>query len=133
MSTIIRDAPFGQLVRYLSGNRLFQYPEERPDFILPKAYVDNAVRQKYLPGQGTEEKEPEKNVADLDNAESDSSSSSDSEIERVKSAASQIQRSHSYPGSPDQIQADIELALHKTVSKPIRPARTEDGTLVVDW
>lgn len=35
---IIHDAPFGQLVRWLSGNRLFLYPEERPDFVLPVVY-----------------------------------------------------------------------------------------------
>ncbi|WOO83639.1 Caffeine resistance protein 5 [Vanrija pseudolonga] len=34
----LREAPFGQLVRFLSRNRLFQYPEEKPGFVLPDEY-----------------------------------------------------------------------------------------------
>lgn len=132
MSDLIRDAPFGQLVRYLSGNRFFKYPEERPDFVLPEAYIDSAIREKYLPN-AAEEKAPSKNAKDIEHGTTDSSSSSDDEIVRVKSAASHIQRSHSNPASPDRIEADIELAMHKTVSKPIAPTRTQDGIVLVDW
>lgn len=43
----IRDTPFGQLVRWLSGNRLFLFPEERPGFIVPTTFfVDGAVESK---------------------------------------------------------------------------------------
>lgn len=138
MSELLRDAPFGQLVRYLSGNRLFQYSEEKPDFVLPEAYIDSAVREKYLPNSTEQsravlEKSPSKTEKDIENADPDSSSTSDDEIVRVKSASSHIQRSHSNPASPARIEADIELAMHKTVSKPIAPTRTADGTILVDW
>ena len=45
MSALIRDAPFGQIVRYITNNRVFQYPEERPDFQLPAAYALAETKQ----------------------------------------------------------------------------------------
>ncbi|RKL51803.1 Transporter mfs1 [Fusarium oxysporum f. sp. narcissi] len=34
----IRDAPLGQIIRFVTKNRLFKYPEEHPDFELPAAW-----------------------------------------------------------------------------------------------
>lgn len=39
MNELICEAPAGQLIRYLTGSRFLQYPEERDDFILPANYV----------------------------------------------------------------------------------------------
>ncbi|KAL1302463.1 hypothetical protein AAFC00_002855 [Neodothiora populina] len=39
MSDLIRDAPFGQLVRYITKNKYLRYPEERSDFELPSCYL----------------------------------------------------------------------------------------------
>ncbi|EMC96974.1 hypothetical protein BAUCODRAFT_32722 [Baudoinia panamericana UAMH 10762] len=36
---LVRDAPFGQLVRYVTGNKVFLYPEEKPDFQCPADYA----------------------------------------------------------------------------------------------
>jgi len=41
MFDILRDAPLGQIIRYITGNRLLLYPEERPDFEPPKSYTDS--------------------------------------------------------------------------------------------
>ena len=38
MADLIREAPFGQLMRLITGNRVFQYPEEKPDFQCPSSY-----------------------------------------------------------------------------------------------
>ena len=38
MSDMIRDAPLGQIIRWVTRNRLLQYPEERPDFQCPSVY-----------------------------------------------------------------------------------------------
>lgn len=46
---LIRDAPMGQLIRYITGNRVLLYPEERPDFRCPASYhpdtAEKAQRQ----------------------------------------------------------------------------------------
>jgi DHA1 family multidrug resistance protein-like MFS transporter len=39
MEETLRDSPIGQLTRFLSQNRLFQYPEEHSNFVLPEVYV----------------------------------------------------------------------------------------------
>jgi DHA1 family multidrug resistance protein-like MFS transporter len=38
MSDLIREAPLGQLLRYVTKNRLFPYPEEFPGFEIPETY-----------------------------------------------------------------------------------------------
>lgn len=48
---IVREAPFGQFVRYVSQNKYFQYPEEKPGFVLPTAYTDSL-------GAGNDSSEP---------------------------------------------------------------------------
>ncbi|KAF7189217.1 Caffeine resistance protein 5 [Pseudocercospora fuligena] len=39
MEALIRDAPLGQLIRYITKNRVLLYPEERPDFQCPMCYT----------------------------------------------------------------------------------------------
>ncbi|KAK4548435.1 hypothetical protein LTR36_009345 [Oleoguttula mirabilis] len=40
MADLIRDAPLGQLIRYLTGNKVLLYPEEKPDFQCPMCYAE---------------------------------------------------------------------------------------------
>ena len=42
LADFIRDTPFGQGVRWISGARLFKYPEEHPDFLLLHPYLKAA-------------------------------------------------------------------------------------------
>ncbi|CAG8977486.1 hypothetical protein HYALB_00009318 [Hymenoscyphus albidus] len=39
MTDLVREAPLGQAIRWITGNRLLQYPEERPGFELPTQYL----------------------------------------------------------------------------------------------
>jgi len=36
---MMRDAPFGQVMHYLSRGALFKYPEEMPDYVVPAKYL----------------------------------------------------------------------------------------------
>lgn len=49
---VVRDAPLGQLLRFCTNNRLFQYPEEHPDFKLPEAWI-YMMSDAELRGSGT--------------------------------------------------------------------------------
>lgn len=43
MSDLLRDAPVGQLIRWVTKNRVLQYPEEKPGFTCPTGYrAENA-------------------------------------------------------------------------------------------
>lgn len=48
MSEIIRDAPIGQIIRWITRNRVLRYPEEMPDFQLPEGYLEDHVSKKSL-------------------------------------------------------------------------------------
>lgn len=39
MLDIIREAPLGQVIRFISRNKFLRYPEQNPDFELPAQYV----------------------------------------------------------------------------------------------
>ncbi|KAK2761266.1 hypothetical protein FQN54_001788 [Arachnomyces sp. PD_36] len=45
MARIVPNTPFGKLVRWLSKNRLFRFPEEEPGFQLPSVYLSAASSQ----------------------------------------------------------------------------------------
>ncbi|GME46022.1 Benomyl methotrexate resistance protein [Neofusicoccum parvum] len=81
MSDLIRDAPIGQIIRYVTRNRLLQYPEERPDYKLPAVYahpdilpLDIPIEEQYVPDiepvreevEPREEKESEEESLDLE-------------------------------------------------------------------
>jgi MFS transporter, DHA1 family, multidrug resistance protein len=40
MADLIREAPLGQLIRWVTGNKYLKYPEEEADFQCPKCYRD---------------------------------------------------------------------------------------------
>ncbi|KAI6813277.1 MFS general substrate transporter [Hortaea werneckii] len=46
MADLFRDAPIGQIIRYITGSRVLQYPEERPDFQCPHGYTSNDMRER---------------------------------------------------------------------------------------
>ncbi|GAB1736744.1 hypothetical protein NU219Hw_g8776t1 [Hortaea werneckii] len=46
MADLFRDAPVGQIIRYVTGNRMLQYPEEKPDFQCPDCYTSDDTTDK---------------------------------------------------------------------------------------
>jgi MFS transporter, DHA1 family, multidrug resistance protein len=62
MAEYIREAPMGQILRWVTNNRVLKYPEELPDWQCPSAYVPGADTQEEQEKeqQKEEEKEQEK-------------------------------------------------------------------------
>lgn len=54
MARIVPSTPFGYLVRWLSGNRLFRFPEETPGFELSPVYLSAIASQVWLPDSDSE-------------------------------------------------------------------------------
>jgi DHA1 family multidrug resistance protein-like MFS transporter len=50
---IIRDAPIGQLLRWITKNKIFLYPEERADFQLPTGYGSASAAHKKTTSSAT--------------------------------------------------------------------------------
>lgn len=97
---LIRDAPIGQIIRYVTRNRVLLYPEERADFQCPMSYkepdavksklqaiaskdngVDDAADAEKAVDEPTEPAEPSEPMEDLDRAET-----SKSDLERMDTA-----------------------------------------------
>ncbi|KAK3620813.1 hypothetical protein LTR56_020587 [Elasticomyces elasticus] len=133
MTDLIREAPLGQLMRFLSRNKLFQYPEEQPGFVLPLQY---AVRSSLEKGtdhgssadlsvhatDGIEKVESFQGPATLLGKEFD-----DLGMTRTKS------KHYSLPYSSDRVDAERQLDLERTQTLPIIPQVTHDGIILVDW
>jgi DHA1 family multidrug resistance protein-like MFS transporter len=108
MADIIRDSSLGQLIRVATSNRYLQYVEERPGFQLPTPIVEPS-----------KEKEQEAGSA------SDSESESGIDLERAGT-----RDLRPYFSRTTQQEA---VGPERTVSRPIRPTLTSDGTILVDW
>ncbi|KAF2000257.1 multidrug transporter [Amniculicola lignicola CBS 123094] len=148
---LVRDSPFGQILRYVTKNRVFLYPEEKPDFQCPSGYKphgekhqeDNSeftLQADSAPIPSEEIREAEETLpADTDvekagSASSDNGSTTDAEkIQRVSTASSHLQRIRTLPYTEERLEQDRELALERTLSRPIVPTRTADGVILVDW
>ncbi|KAI0428398.1 major facilitator superfamily transporter [Xylaria sp. FL1042] len=133
MSSVIRDTPLGQFVRFVTHNHVLQYPEEKADFRLPDEWlrVVNASKDKYSPSctypsdastlcTDDEKAEAKKGDGTLSSFEDVSST----EIESPAETLSDIKQ---------DVRDDIERAIEKVKSIPIAPRRTADGTILVDW
>lgn len=146
MADLFREAPFGQLVRILSGNRFFHYPEEREDFHCPHCYhVDVS-----LPSDKNVEQSSDSETNDVRSVKATRTTTRENELDLEKSATSSdpdaedgqeqeparalgLQRTQTLPYTNERLEIEKRLEVERTKSKPILPARTADGTILVDW
>lgn len=146
MADLFREAPFGQLVRILSGNRFFHYPEEREDFHCPRCYHVNAS----LPSDKTVEQSSDSEINDVGSMKATRTTSHGTKLDLEKSATSSdpdtedgqeqeparalgLQRTQTLPYTNERLDIEKTLEAERTKSRPILPARTADGTILVDW
>ncbi|KAJ5182284.1 hypothetical protein N7449_012431 [Penicillium cf. viridicatum] len=114
MESAIRDAPFGQLVRLLTNNKYFQYPEEKPDFKLPDTWLQLL---------NSSDESNEKKVIQQ------GSNRSHEHSEPLSRASTQT----SMQFTEARLEADEQHEIEKVKSIPIAPRKTKDGSILVDW
>jgi DHA1 family multidrug resistance protein-like MFS transporter len=133
MKDLIREAPLGKVIRYLTVNKWLLYPEEEPGFVLPSQYQAALNRNEKQHG--------------LTNHSSSSNSSKtlpaieqlttrpdvESPAERLEAVMSHTQSMRSLKYDKERIEAEGQLDLQRTKSIPIRPVETESGVILVDW
>jgi hypothetical protein len=154
MAEIIREAPLGQIIRWVTRNRLLKYPEEMEGFELPATY--NAVlnsttsQEKRQAPRSTppvsRQVTQEKTRRSSDSSESATANTASEELEKAETAqpgpyedpeALNISRTRSrlstVPYSEERLEVEAELAIERTQTKPIVPIKTADGVVLVDW
>ncbi|MCJ1227704.1 hypothetical protein MMC12_004360 [Toensbergia leucococca] len=138
MADLIREAPIGQVIRFITKNKYLKYPEECEDFELPETYhavlagkasprsgseTDTAAPSLHPPAPlDLEKRDTEKELNPYDNVDMEAA-----RLTRTKSRAATT------PYTEDRLEVETELALERTKTKPIMPTKTSDGTILVDW
>lgn len=127
MADLIREAPLGQALRWISRNKILQYPEEKEGFELPIQYTLQLNSEKSA--------RTIKSVARTPTATSDLdaiSSSTDSDLEGLGVTRTKS-RAETMPYSNERFEVEQQLALERTQTIPIAPKKTTDGIVLVDW
>ncbi|KAL7953623.1 major facilitator superfamily domain-containing protein [Trichoderma compactum] len=114
MYGMVRSSPFGQIVRFVTKNTYFRYPEEQEGFTHPY-YSSNPFPKEAEAEQSTPSNAALEDAATLgSDKRDDEDSTGDKPIERVVTMQSQHEA-------------------HRTESRAIEPTQTSDGMIVVDW
>ncbi|KAH7146972.1 major facilitator superfamily domain-containing protein [Dactylonectria estremocensis] len=109
---VVRDAPLGQLVRFFTNNRLFKYPEERPNFKFPEPWIrmmsDAGLNRIPRPEPATS-----------------------SDISNSNREQEAVEEEHDVSNATELDLESKEFAEDK--STHLTPRTTKDGTILVDW
>jgi len=146
MSDLLRDAPVGQIIRWITKNKVLQYPEERTDFQCPQSYNDGdkldsaaTITRPATPLAAEEKLEEAMATPDAlttvpTAADRESISAlSDRTLSKIMTRPELAQ----ITTRADLEQAYTDVTRQETLknqpSRPIEPGRTADGIILVDW
>lgn len=156
MSALIRDAPFGQIVRYITNNRVFQYPEEQSDFQIPASYTARPDAKRLnsstssIPSTEPETSaveevvypDPKTVLEKIDTHKEDDDTNDLEKLQTIRTehtARTQISRVGTRAALSMSIsRADLEqqfsqASVERGPSRPIAPETQDDGIILVDW
>ncbi|EFQ31012.1 major facilitator superfamily transporter [Colletotrichum graminicola] len=135
MAQIIREAPVGQLIRFVTRNKFLQYPEERPDFQLPQPWLDVLNSEKE--GLAVEDADLASPRSSQSTRINEEKTLSRKEVEDASPYGVSLQRTRSRQESVSYTQDRLEIdeihEIQKMQSIPIVPKKTKDGAILVDW
>ncbi|MCJ1483886.1 hypothetical protein MMC06_004054 [Schaereria dolodes] len=134
MTDLVREAPIGQLIRFVTKNKYLRYPEELPGFELPATYnallnSDKAPLQR--PITQTRESESSAN-SDLEKVHTAVNDNQVADVEPLNLTRTKS-RLDTAPYSEERLEVEQELAIERTQTRPIMPQKTSDGTILVEW
>jgi DHA1 family multidrug resistance protein-like MFS transporter len=142
MSDLMREAPVGQLLRFVTKNKLFPYPEELPGFQLPETYntvLNEHTHEKLGPSRSDSENaisgEAHKAAEELPELKQRVTTRSirPGDIEHAATLTRTKTRESTTPYTEERLEVEAELAAERTKSIAIMPTKTSDGTILVDW
>jgi DHA1 family multidrug resistance protein-like MFS transporter len=136
MIDLLREAPLGQAIRWITNNRLLQYPEEKPDFELPLQYTSVLNASENLKEMVITPLESHLAVSGLlgnkHTLDTETLPGVEEDLERLGMVRSQS-TFRTAPYSNERFQAEQQLDVGRTRSIPIIPQKTTDGVILVDW
>jgi DHA1 family multidrug resistance protein-like MFS transporter len=158
MKEIIREAALGQIIRFISGNRLLRYPEEEPGFQIPFERLTqkrklseineqiSAVSEASTPTkeEEAEELEPAEETENIHNVMTAEDVDEHVDVEKAKTgqthqslnkltSVKSIARTQTIPYTRERFEVERELIAQRTLSLPIQPEITSTGQILVTW
>ncbi|KAH7327945.1 major facilitator superfamily domain-containing protein [Stachybotrys elegans] len=162
MEAIIRDAPLGQIIRFLTKNKYLQYPEEKPDFQLPECWVDLLNAERGHPAAATttgttsetpgadrqprspaspdrdpekeEQQQQQRREAENNNNDADAAAAEKAKEENIDGGGrGSSSGDEESHGRGASVADSGGAALHPVASVPVVPKTTRDGAILVDW
>lgn len=131
MASLFRETTAGQLLRYITGNRVLQYPEEKPGFQIPQEWLDvlNAEKpHEQMPTtSGSSSSSTHEGVGLHGDEESAVTAANGDNTETNSEKPEHDETDEGRGGS------NAGLSLAKTQSVPVVPKTTKDGLVLVDW
>jgi MFS transporter, DHA1 family, multidrug resistance protein len=148
MTDLLRDAPVGQLIRWISKGRILQYPEEKAGFECPSSYQRGAEKSfsaDTTPGPTSSFAE-KKDVNQLPDLTTTETAVDGERVLPGESGVGHEQTLSKILTRPNMsrvaTRADLEQAytnatrqqsVRQEQSRPIVPEQTADGIVLVDW
>jgi DHA1 family multidrug resistance protein-like MFS transporter len=129
MLDIVREAPLGQAIRFVSRNRLLQYPEENLEFELPTQYVSLLNNDPEKPQDQASATSNQFNFQNDIAPYQQSPNEATIDLETARTITS----IHTTPYTNERLQAEHIHSLARTKSLPIVPQKTTEGIVLVDW
>ena len=143
--SILRDAPFGQLVRLITRDRYFKYQEELPGFEIPweKALAEAKEQALAATPQGAQTPAQERDVVDLEKEAPTRTPPPDlnplTQLTTIKTtktvdrADRTLTRASTKPWTEDRLEAERQDEAERAQSAVIVPTNTADGITLIDW
>ncbi|TKA68378.1 hypothetical protein B0A55_10618 [Friedmanniomyces simplex] len=138
MADILRESIGGQTIRFLSGNKLLLYPEEQPGFVCCPLYetesktlekpgspssdasLSPAATKQHQPSPGMDEHR----VFDIPSVE-------DANTDSMQGLS--LQKTQTLQYTRERMEEERRLGAERAAPRPIYPATSEAGEIVVDW
>lgn len=132
MADLIREAPLGQFLRWVTKNKVLQYPEERPGFELPAEWVTSLSNEKKPAHSISSSRRP--STPTIGSGDSEEKSNPDVDPYQADlELARTISRQQTTPFSAERLAIEERDAIDRTASRPIVPTKTQEGNILVDW
>ncbi|KAK5045754.1 hypothetical protein LTR84_008846 [Exophiala bonariae] len=145
IKSVVRDSPLGRLVRFVSSNRAFPYPEEDPGFVIPFQSPDTQDPEKEKTGDrgptsglnlthdSLENNANGASLHDLRTIATAQSHTSHGTLARTSTVSRPRTREQTAPFSRERFDIEQTEAIERRQSSIVEPQRTSDGLIVVDW
>lgn len=131
MSDLIREAPIGQIIRWVTGNKILQYPEEKPGFELPVSYI-TALNAETKPVPRRSSTTSTNTSIAIEHVATKTSQGALDDLEAASMTRTKS-RADTLPYTEERLEVERELDLERTKTLPIAPTKTAEGNVLVDW